>query len=209
MTADTLARVFWSRVEESADRPAQQLKRDGAWQTLAWREVGEIVREIALGLIALGRERGDSVGLLAASRVEWVQADFAIFSAGSVTIPIYPSYPPELIAYIVNDSGAKTLIVEDPIQLAKALEARGKMQNLEQIVVMSGWEGHDPSGGTGSGGSVGRTPSPSRPRWPTASPPLMPKTSRRSSTPPARPGRPRASCRPTPTISPRSGRRLR
>src|SRR5216117_1305952 len=124
--SETLGTMFWSRVNKSAERPAQMFKREGAWTTLTWREVGEIVRELALGLIALGRRPGDAVALLSASRAEWVQADFAIFSAGCVTIPIYPSYPPDLIAYIVNDSSAKTLIVEDPAQLAKALEARGK-----------------------------------------------------------------------------------
>jgi long-chain acyl-CoA synthetase len=140
MADDTLARIFWTRIERSADRPAQQLKRQGQWETLTWRAVGEIVREVALGLIALGRQKGDAVALLSASRAEWVQADFAIFSAGCMTIPIYPSYPSDLIAYIVNDSGAKTLIVEDPGQLAKALEVRGKMTGLEQIVVIAGAE---------------------------------------------------------------------
>src|SRR2546425_8097752 len=135
--SEPLGTMFWDRVEKSGGGPAQMFKRHGAWTTLTWREVGEIVREVALGLIALGRRPGDAVALLSASRAEWVQADFAIFSAGCVTIPIYPSYPPDLIAYIVNDSSAKTLIVEDPAQLAKALEARGKMDGLEQIVVMS------------------------------------------------------------------------
>ena len=81
-----------------------------------------------LGLIASGREMGDAVALLSTSRPEWVQADFAIFSAGCVTVPIYPSYPPDLIAYVVNDSGAKTLIVEDAGQLAKALDVRDSMR---------------------------------------------------------------------------------
>src|SRR5262245_14220169 len=144
MARETLARMFWSRVEESAPLPAQQFKRDGAWVTLTWREVGDIVREVALGLIALGREKGDVVALLSSTRAEWVQADFAILSAGCVTVPVYPSYPPELIAYVVNDSGAKTLIVEDPAQLAKALEARGSMKGLEQIVVVAGYEAPQP-----------------------------------------------------------------
>jgi len=84
------------------------------------------------------------VALLSSSRAEWVQADFAILSAGCITVPIYPSYPPHLIAYVVNDSQAKTLIVEDPMQLAKALEARAKMDGLEQIVVMSGYDAPQP-----------------------------------------------------------------
>ena len=130
MANDTLARMFWDRVEKSGDRPAQQFKEGGAWKTITWRHVGDVVRELALGLIALGRQKGEAVALLAGSRAEWAQADMAIFSAGCVTVPIYPSYPPHLIAYVVNDSQAKTLIVEDPAQLAKALEARPKMEGL-------------------------------------------------------------------------------
>jgi long-chain acyl-CoA synthetase len=145
MTQDTLAKMFWNRVERSGDKPAQQAKRDGAWKTLTWKEVGEAVRELAAGLLALGRKKGDAVGILSASRAEWVQADFAIFSAGCVTIPIYPTYPADLIQYIVNDAGVRTLFVEDATQLAKVLEVQGKMEGLEQIVVMQGHEAKEPS----------------------------------------------------------------
>ena len=144
MAEDTLAKMFWSRVERSGDRPAQQFKQAGAWRTLTWREVGDSVRELALGLIALGRAKGESVALLSASRAEWVQADFAIFSAGCITVPVYPSYPPDLVAYVINDSGARTVFVEDAAQLAKVLEAREHMPQLEQIVVMSGYEAPQP-----------------------------------------------------------------
>ncbi|HMH51571.1 MAG TPA: long-chain fatty acid--CoA ligase [Candidatus Acidoferrum sp.] len=145
MANDTLARMFWDRVEKSGDQPAQQFKEQGTWKTITWRHVGDVVRELALGLIALGRQKGEAVALLSSSRAEWAQADMAIFSAGCVTVPIYPSYPPHLIAYVVNDSQAKTLIVEDPSQLAKALEARPDMKGLEQIVVMSGYDAQQPA----------------------------------------------------------------
>ena len=72
--------------------------------TATWREVGDAVREVALGLIALGRQKGDAVAILSASRGEWVQADFAILSAGCVTVPIYPTYPPDLIAFVAECS---------------------------------------------------------------------------------------------------------
>ena len=145
MAETSLARMFWNRVEKSAPRPAQQLKQPTGWKTLTWREVGEAVREIASGLIALGRRPGEAIAILSTSRAEWVQADFAIFSVGGVTIPIYPSYPPDLIQYIVNDAGVKTLIVEDPTQLAKVLEVEAAMPGLEQIVIIHGYEGREPS----------------------------------------------------------------
>ena len=144
MAEDTLARMFWARTERGGGAPAQQFKRGGVWQTLSWRELADITREIATGLLALGRRKGDAVGILATSRAEWVQADFAIFSVGGVTIPIYPSYPPDLIQYIVNDADIKTLIVEDPGQLEKVLEVRAKMDGLEQVVVMHGYQGREP-----------------------------------------------------------------
>jgi long-chain acyl-CoA synthetase len=141
----TLASMFWHRVDRDGDRPAQQSKEGGVWRTRTWGQVGEAVRELATGLLALGRKRGDAVAILSASRAEWVQADFAVFSAGCRTIPIYPTYPPDLIQYIVNDAGVKTLFVEDPVQLAKVLEVQGKMDGLEQIVVIQGHRGEPSS----------------------------------------------------------------
>ncbi|HEY7653790.1 MAG TPA: long-chain fatty acid--CoA ligase [Methylomirabilota bacterium] len=141
----TLASIFWHRVERDGDRPAQQFKEGGVWRTRSWRQVGEAVRELATGLLALGRKKEDAIAILSASRAEWVQADFAIFSAGCRTIPIYPTYPPDLIQYIVNDAGVKTLFVEDPAQLAKVLEVQGKLDGLEQIVVIQGYQGEPSS----------------------------------------------------------------
>src|SRR3989475_12330228 len=114
MAADTLARMLWDRVERSGDRPAQQFKHGADWKTITWREVGDVVREVALGLLALGRGKGDAVALLSASRAEWVQSDFAIFSAGCVTVPMHPTYPADFVAYLVHESVARTIIVEDP-----------------------------------------------------------------------------------------------
>jgi long-chain acyl-CoA synthetase len=144
MAEDTLAKLFWSRVERSAGAPAQQFKQGGVWHTRTWREVGDTVRELALGLIALGRGKGDTVALLSASRPEWVQADFAIFSAGCITVPVYPSYPPDLVAYVIHDSGARTVFVEDAAQLAKVLESRDQLPQLEHIIVMGGYEAPQP-----------------------------------------------------------------
>jgi long-chain acyl-CoA synthetase len=138
MAGETLARMFWSQVERGGERPAQQVKGAGGWADVSWRVLGAEVRELALGLLALGRQRGDAVALLSQTRAEWVRADFAIFSASCVTIPVYPSYPPDGVAYIVNDSGARTIFVEDAGQLDKVLMAARDMPGLDTVVVMHG-----------------------------------------------------------------------
>ena len=144
MADETLARMFWSRVAEGPERPAQMIKEGGHWQTLPWSRVGELVREVALGLLAFDRRPGERVALLSRSRAEWVQADFAILSTGCLTVPIYPSYTPRQIAHIVTDSEARMLIVEDVAQLAKALEVRDRMPGLAEIIVITGGEVHAP-----------------------------------------------------------------
>src|SRR5438477_9902999 len=100
--SETLGTMFWSRVEKSTDRPAQMFKRHGAWTTLTRREVGEVVREVALGLIALGRQPGAAVALLPASRAVGVRADGRIVSAGCGPGPVYRAASPILITYAVK-----------------------------------------------------------------------------------------------------------
>jgi long-chain acyl-CoA synthetase len=140
----TLARMFWNRVEADGPSLAQLVKRRGEWQRLTWSDVGAAVRHAALGLLALGVRADETVALLSRSRAEWVHADLAILSIGAVTVPIYPTYTPEQVAYIVNDSQARTLIVEDASQLAKTLEVRAKIPALERIVIIEGNDAHEP-----------------------------------------------------------------
>jgi long-chain acyl-CoA synthetase len=135
---DTLARMFWRRVEARGLLDAQLVRRQGSWHRLTWTEVGEAVREVALGLLALGRPPQEPVALLSASRAEWVQADFAILSVLGVTVPIYPTCTADQIVDIVNDSGARTIFVEDPDQLARVRGAQARMPKLEHVVVIEG-----------------------------------------------------------------------
>jgi long-chain acyl-CoA synthetase len=138
MTTESLGRLFWDRVSRSAHRPAQRVKVDGAWRDVSWEAMGDEVRQVALGLIALGRRPGDAVGILSQSRGEWIRADAAILSSGGVTIPVYPTYPTETLAYIVRDSETRTLFVEDERQLAKVLAGLAEMPSLESVVLIQG-----------------------------------------------------------------------
>ena len=84
---------------------------------LAAADVGETVRRLSLGLIDLGIERGDKVSILANTRPEWTYADFAALSAGATVVPIYQTNSPEECQYVLENSDAKAVIVEDAEQL--------------------------------------------------------------------------------------------
>src|SRR3954470_22727935 len=80
----TIADMLGLAAERFGDRPAVRYKRDGAWHDVSFAQLGEIVSEIARGLIDLGLEPGDRVSLLCSTRPEWTYVDFAITSAGGV-----------------------------------------------------------------------------------------------------------------------------
>ncbi|WP_454165823.1 AMP-dependent synthetase/ligase [Gordonia iterans] len=90
------------------------LRQDGAdWLPVSAREAADTVRALAKGLIASGVNAGDRVGLLSATRLEWTLLDFAVWSAGATPVPIYDSSSAAQIDWIMEDSGATAIIVEN------------------------------------------------------------------------------------------------
>src|SRR5262249_4297674 len=146
---------FWRRAAASESRVAHRVKTGQEWADTTWGALSQEVREVAMGLLGLGRQPGQSVGILAPSRAEWVRADFAILAAGAVTVPIYPTYPANGVAHILGDAEIATLFVENRDQLAKALEAAPRALALDSIVVMAG-EVPSPEVAVGEGGRTVR-----------------------------------------------------
>ena len=93
----------------------------------AYAEVGEIVRALSLGLIDLGIEKGDKVAILANTRPEWTYFDFAALSAGATVVPIYQTNSPEECQYVLENSDAKAVVVEDDEQLEKIRAVRDSL----------------------------------------------------------------------------------
>jgi long-chain acyl-CoA synthetase len=87
-------------------------KVDGAWQPVTSKEFAEEVKALAAGLIANGVGAGDRVGLMCATRYEWTLIDYAIWTAGAVTVPIYETSSAEQLEWILSDSGAVAFFYE-------------------------------------------------------------------------------------------------
>jgi long-chain acyl-CoA synthetase len=139
----TIADLAARAAESFADRVAVRHKREGTWQELTYAQVGEIVREIGLGLIDLGIEPGDRVCILCGTRPEWTYVDFAITSTGAVVVPIYPTNSPEECEWVAGNSEARAVVCEDASQVAKILAVRERLPELHTIVVV------DPQGDVG------------------------------------------------------------
>jgi long-chain acyl-CoA synthetase len=106
------------------------------WQPVTWGAYAEAVRLVAHGVMALGLEPGERVGLVGENRPEWLYSDLGIQSAGGWTTGIYTTSSPEQVAYILDHAECRFFIVEGEEQLDKALEIRGRLPALERIIVM-------------------------------------------------------------------------
>ena len=135
----TVADLAPLAAERHADLPAVTYKdASGQWVSRTYREVGDIVRRLALGLIELGIEKGDKVSILANTRPEWTYFDFAALSVGAVVVPIYQTNSPDECQYVLENSDSKAVVVEDDEQLAKIEQIRDRVPKLDQIIRMTG-----------------------------------------------------------------------
>ncbi len=135
--------MFVDRVKQTPDREAYQYPSGSSWGRYTWKEVGEKVRAIALGLRSLGLADEERAAILAGTRVEWIFCDLGILCAGGATTTIYPSSTAEDCAYILTDSGTAMLFAENDDQVAKIAGVRSQLPGLKKVIVIDGKGGHD------------------------------------------------------------------
>ncbi len=134
-SGDTLPALVREAVALRGDRVALRQKELGIWRATTWRELGEAVRDIGMGLTSLGFAVGDVASVLSNTRREWLLADLGILGAGGVCAGIYPTDAPPQVEYLLGDSGSRFVFVEDEEQLDKVLEVRARLPRLERIIV--------------------------------------------------------------------------
>jgi long-chain acyl-CoA synthetase len=134
----TLADLLPLAADAYGSAPAVRFREGGSWVDRSYDKVREIVRPLALGLTELGIEKGDRVSILGNTRPEWTYFDFAALSIGATVVPIYQTNSPEECQYVLENSDARVVVVEDEEQLAKVREVRDRLPKLEQVVLMVG-----------------------------------------------------------------------
>jgi long-chain acyl-CoA synthetase len=109
--------------------------RHGRVEGQSTRDWFDRIRDLSLGLTSLGVGAGDRVVIMSESRPEWLSADFAILTAGAITVPVYSTLTAAQARYIIQDSGARLAFVSTAEQLEKLQRVRHELPSLEAIVV--------------------------------------------------------------------------
>ncbi|MBE1593046.1 AMP-dependent synthetase/ligase [Nonomuraea angiospora] len=126
------------RIAATPDAEAYRFPSDDGWASLSWREVGERVRGLALGLAGLGSGPGKRVSILCSTRVEWILADLAVLATGAATTTIYPSNTAAESAFVITDSGSTIVIAENDEQVAKLRSVQKELPDVTHVVVVDG-----------------------------------------------------------------------
>jgi long-chain acyl-CoA synthetase len=132
----TIADLLPLAVKKYGDKAAQRYKVEDDWVDASYKELGEAVREVALGLVDVGIQPGDKVSILAHTRPEWTHACFGILTAGAALVTIYQTNSPEECQYVLEHSDSRAIFVEDAEQLAKVREVEDRCPELEHVFVM-------------------------------------------------------------------------
>jgi long-chain acyl-CoA synthetase len=130
-----LAQMFKNRVAKFGDKVYLRSKKDGQWVARTYKQVDHEVREIALGLLALGLKRGDRLSLLSENRPLWAMTDLAVQCVGGILATIYATNTPEQCAYIINNSESRFVVVSNNNQLTKLLDKKVSLPLVEKIIL--------------------------------------------------------------------------
>jgi long-chain acyl-CoA synthetase len=106
---------------------------DGQWSQVKTKEFREQVVALAKGLIASGIQPGQAVAIMSRTRYEWALIDFAIWYAGAVSVPIYETSAPSQIEWILSDSDAVALWVENEEHVARFNEIKASAPMVRQV----------------------------------------------------------------------------
>lgn len=132
-TDGNLTDLIRRNAAQHPDVAVMSRKVAGAWTDVTATRFLAEVSETAKGLIAQGIQPGDRVALMSRTRFEWVLLDFAIWSAGAVTVPVYETSSPEQVQWILGDSGAVAVVVESGAHAESVASVRDRLPGLQHV----------------------------------------------------------------------------
>ena len=131
---DTFPKLLGYNAREHGREVVMREKDFGIWNEFTFADYDRKVRQYALGLRAMGVERGECVGLLGANRPEWVWGEVAAHAIGATSLGIYQDVLGEEAAYLINYAEIKAIICEDEEQVDKLLELEDQIPSVRVIV---------------------------------------------------------------------------
>src|SRR4029078_12640998 len=133
-TTMTLPRYLVRNAQQYGNRPAIREKDRGIWQTFTWRQYHDHVRDIALGLAALGVPRGVKLAVIGDNRPRLYWAQIAAMCLGGVSVPVFQDSIAKELAFVLNHAEVSVIVAEDQEQVDKILGLKDQLPKLSLVV---------------------------------------------------------------------------
>ena len=114
--------------------PAYREKEFGIWQSWTWAQAQREIRELALGFLSLGIERGDFVAVIGRNRPEHYWAMIAAQMCGAIPVPLYQDAVADEMAYVLENCGARFVVCGDQEQVDKVVEVEDRIHHIEHVM---------------------------------------------------------------------------
>ncbi len=128
-----LAETVVRNAERAPDAVLFAKRSASGWLDVTAAEFARDVAGLAKGFIAAGIGVGDRVALMSRTRYEWTLVDYAVWTVGAVTVPIYETSSSDQVAWILEDSGAVAVVVETAGHAATLAEVRHTVSGLTDV----------------------------------------------------------------------------
>ncbi|MFN3520334.1 MAG: AMP-dependent synthetase/ligase, partial [Sphingomonas sp.] len=125
-----------TRAAELGDAPFLWAKHSGSWQAISWRQAAEQVASLATALRSLGLKPGERVMLVSENRPEWCISDLGIMAAGCITVPTYTTNTERDHAHVIENSGARAVIVSNQKLADTLLKAVLRTTHVETVIAL-------------------------------------------------------------------------
>jgi long-chain acyl-CoA synthetase len=134
--ARTIPRLFEESVEKFSQKVMMWEKKEGAYKGATYREIQESVHQCAAGLMSLGVEKGDRIGLISEGRNDWVIAELGILFVGAINVPLSVKLEERSdLKFRLAHSGCRMVVVSGG-QAHKVMKMRVDLPDLEKIILL-------------------------------------------------------------------------
>jgi long-chain acyl-CoA synthetase len=130
----TLPKLLQRNAEEDPRGAGIREKTRGVWQTYTWPAYRDNVRDLALGLAALGFKRGDKLSVVGDNRPQLYFAQLAAQALGGISVPVYQDSIASELVYVLNHAETSVIVAEDQEQVDKALSLKDRLPMLRWII---------------------------------------------------------------------------
>src|SRR5262245_45125187 len=133
-TTNTLPKLLRRNASAWPRMPGMREKERGIWQAYSWRECQERVRDFALGLAALGFQRGDKLSVLGDNRARLYWAQLSTQALGGISVPLYQDSIASELVHVLRHAEVSVVVADDQEQVDKVLSLQEELPNLRWVI---------------------------------------------------------------------------